>query len=44
MKYLDAPFWLAVVAGLVLVGSIGCFGVAATAQSDAHALLASAAR
>ncbi len=31
----DAPFWVAMVAGLVLVGSLGFLGLAAAAQDAA---------
>jgi hypothetical protein len=31
---LDAPFWLAVLAGLLAVGSMLCFGLAAAAQRE----------
>jgi hypothetical protein len=31
----DAPFWVAVVAVLILVGSFGCIGLAAAAQDAA---------
>ena len=40
MKHLDAPFWMAVLAGLLLVGSIACFGIAFSAQADCSAHLA----
>ena len=29
----DGPFWAALIAGVLLVGSVGCIAVAATAQS-----------
>ena len=32
----DAPFWVALVAGLVLVGSLGFLGLAAAAQDAAR--------
>jgi hypothetical protein len=31
---LDAPFWLAVLAGLLVIGAVGCFGLAAAAQAE----------
>lgn len=31
----DAPFWVALLAGTILVGSLGCLGLAAAAQSAA---------
>jgi len=29
----DGPFWAALIAGILLVGSFGCIGLAAAAQS-----------
>ena len=29
----DGPFWLALVVGVLLLGALGCFGLAAAAQS-----------
>ena len=31
----DAPFWMALLAGVILVGCIGCLGIAAAAQNAA---------
>jgi len=31
----DAPFWVAVIAGVILVGSVACIGLAAAAQNAA---------
>lgn len=31
----DAPFWVALLAGVILVSSLGCLGLAAAAQSAA---------
>jgi uncharacterized membrane protein len=31
----DAPFWVALLAGVILVGSIACIGIAAAAQNAA---------
>lgn len=33
----DAPFWAALLAGAILVGSLGFFGLAAAAQGAARA-------
>ena len=32
----DAPFWVALLAGVILVGSLGCLGLAAAAQDAAR--------
>ena len=32
----DGPFWILLVAGVILVGSFGCFGLAAAAQDAAQ--------
>lgn len=32
----DAPFWVVLLAGVFLVGSLGCFGLAAAAQGAAE--------
>ena len=32
----DAPFWAAVLAAVILVGSMGCIGLAAAAQDAAR--------
>jgi hypothetical protein len=32
----DAPFWVALLAGVILVGSLGCFAIAAAAQDAAR--------
>jgi hypothetical protein len=31
----DAPFWVALLAGVIFVASLGCLGLAAAAQSAA---------
>jgi hypothetical protein len=31
----DAPFWVALLAGVILVGSVACIGIAAAAQNAA---------
>lgn len=31
----DAPFWVALLAGAIFVGSLGCLGLAAAAQNAA---------
>lgn len=33
--HFDAPFWIALLAGAIFVGSLGCLGLAAAAQSAA---------
>lgn len=33
--HFDAPFWVALLAGVILVGSIACIGIAAAAQNAA---------
>jgi hypothetical protein len=32
----DAPFWVALLAGAIFVGSLGCLGLAAAAQDAAR--------
>jgi hypothetical protein len=32
----DAPFWVALLAGVIFVGSVGCLGLAAAAQNAAR--------
>lgn len=32
----DAPFWVALLAGVILVGSVACIGLAAAAQNAAR--------
>ncbi len=32
----DAPFWVALLAGVIVVGSLGCLGLAAAAQDAAR--------
>ena len=32
----DAPFWVALLAGVILAGSIACIGLAAAAQNAAR--------
>ncbi len=32
-KRFDGPFWLALLAGALLAAALGCFGLAAVAQS-----------
>jgi hypothetical protein len=32
----DAPFWIALLAGVILVGSVACIGLAAAAQDAAR--------
>jgi hypothetical protein len=41
----DGPFWLALIVGLLLAATLGCFGLAAVAQSfgEAPAALIAAA-
>ncbi|MBX3209880.1 MAG: hypothetical protein KF764_32925 [Labilithrix sp.] len=34
---LDAPFWAALLLGLLAAGTLGCFGLAAAAQASAPA-------
>jgi hypothetical protein len=33
----DAPFWVLLLGGVILVGSFGCIGLAAAAQDAARA-------
>ncbi|MBX3187001.1 MAG: hypothetical protein KF819_08300 [Labilithrix sp.] len=36
MGRFDAPFWVILLTGMFLVGSLGCFGLAAAAQGAAE--------